>query len=563
LFGKTKILKTKYPMPTVANSQVPNKFLSPYSSLLLFVVCLFVTAFTSLTDKYSEGMNLVPLMFFILGFTGLVLWGVLVFYKKRNPAKVENNKHKIFTTEKVVFFLISIGVVFRLIYILYTDVGVADISTQMRQHDVFYFGDIKNNYRHSSYIEWFYNNFSLPSVSPEGLRQYYHPPLHHFVSAMWMRLLTTLGASYNYAVESIQILTLFYSSACMLICAKIFEFLKFKGMAIILPMAIVCFHPTFIIMSGSVNNDMLSVVLAFGAVYATMVWYKNPNIKNIIVIALLIGGSMMSKLSGGLIAPAVAFVFLVVLIRNMKDKGAGKGFVSMLPQFAVFALICVPLGLWWRIRTASLFNVPLTYVPSLSETADQYLGEYSFFERLFTVPFESIKNVFVAWGYNGFDYNEYNPFLSLIKTAIFGEFTLFNIKSYDVSFVDALGNIFSHILFWSSIVITAFAIWGAIYSVVKKKYSYDLTLTVMFLLIGGVIFGNYVNFCFQYPFTCTQNFRYCVPLIIVGGVFVGILCNYIRKSKGQISNIMKWVFPAVVTVFCVSSAGVYILLGLV
>ncbi|MBR4282731.1 MAG: hypothetical protein IKT35_03350, partial [Clostridia bacterium] len=347
--AKANFTKKNIDVKPLTNDVEANvNFLPKCSFGLLVIASLFVTVFHALNDAHSTGTNFVPLVFSILTLVGIALYGVVVLFKDNLLSKeiittaviggvgasvllliaicsnqtgmiigamgltlifavgVYMYHTKTLTTEKMVFLLIATGFILRLAYIFYTDVGVSGFSNQDRQHDVFYFNSDTDSFRHSSYIEWFYNNFSLPTVKPEGLNQYYHPPLHHFVSAMWMRLLTTLGMSYNGAVEGIQILTLFYSSACMIIGAKILQFMKLKGMAFILPLAVICFHPTLIIMSGSVNNDMLSVVLAFGAIYATMVWYKNPTIKNIVVVALCIGGSMTTKLSGGLIAPAVA-----------------------------------------------------------------------------------------------------------------------------------------------------------------------------------------------------------------------------------------------------------------
>ncbi len=601
--GKAKSTKQNIVKPQTDVIEAKVNYLPKYSFGLLVVAFLYATFFHALCDVHSQGTNFVPLVFAILTLVGITLYGVVVLFKDNLLSKeiiatsvvggigtsllliiaISSNqvgmmvgamgltlilgigiymyKTKTLTAEKMIFLLIATGFILRLAYIFYTDVGVAGISTQDRQHDVFYFNSDTDNFRHSSYIEWFYNNLSLPKVKPEGLNQYYHPPLHHFISAMWMRVMTTLGMSYNGAVESIQLLTLFYSCACMIISAKILQFIKLKGMALILPLSVICFHPTLIIMSGSVNNDMLSVALAFGGVYATMVWYKNPTIKNIIVVALCIGGSMMSKLSGGLIAPAVAVVFLVGLIKNIKKHGVDidKGIISMLPQFGIFALICVPLGLWWQIRTATLFDVPLTYVPSLAENSSQFLGEYSTLERLFGMPIESLKNIFVIWDTNGFNYNEYSIFLGLIKTALFGEFTLFNVVYGNT--VTSVGNIFCYLLFISCIMLTAVAVWGIVYSLVKKKYIVDLTLTVMFLLVGLVILINYVKFCFDYPFTCTQNFRYCVPLLLVGATFTGNLYTEILNNKDKFSKIMKWTIPLCVGLFCLSSSMVYILLG--
>lgn len=233
----------------------------------------------------------------------------------------------------------------------------------------------------------------------------------------------------------------------------------------------------------------------------------------------------------------------------------------MLPQFALFGLVCVPLGLWWQIRTSALFHVPLTYVPSLSESSDQFLGGYSGLERLLTFPVESIKNVFVVWSSNGFDYNEYNSILGLFKTAVFGEFELFDLNVTPKLLLEYLGGLFSKILFWSSIAVTLLATVGAVCSVVKRKYTKDFSLIIMFFIIGAVVLGNYINFCFRYPFTCTQNFRYCVPLLIVGAVFLGILCQNVEKYKSKFYKTMKWIIPGVVAVFSASSLMVYTLLG--
>lgn len=580
------------------------KILPKHSFWLLAVACIFSAGIVSMGDKLNEGFNFAPIVFFsiagvvwiLLGFfnvykydfknlinyiiwifSAVVVGGVLCLSLiNENPgvaviltglpivivAAAVLLYLKKLNTQNAVMLLFALGFILRLAYILYTDVGVAGVSGQMRQHDVFYFNTPNDQYyRHSDYIEWFYNNFSLPKVKPQGLRQFYHPPLHHFTSAIWMRINTFLGCSYSTAVENIQVLTLFYSSACMIISAKILQFLKLKGMAVILPLSVICLHPTLIIMSGSVNNDMLSTVLAFGAVYATMVWYKKPSLKNIIVIALCIGGSMTAKLSGGLVAPAVALVFLVVLINKTKSKGFQKGFVGMIPQFCIFALICVPLGLWWQIRNAMLFDVPLTYVPSLSYEDPNYLGNIKGLDRLFNLSSDTLKNIFVAIkSENG--YSEYNVFLGIIKTAVFGEYTLFKAGREMSQALVSFAVIICKILFWSCVALVGFSIWGIVHSLAKKRFVYDWVITAMFLLVAGVIIGNYVNFCFQYPFTCTQNFRYCVPVLLSGMVFTAMLCRDMFKSKSLVMKISRYAIITTTVVFCLSAVTVYTLLGM-
>lgn len=100
----------------------------------------------------------------------------------------------------------------------------------------------------------------------------------------------------------------------------------------------------------------------------TLRWSYKPCMRNIIFLALAIGLGMSSKLSVAYMAPATALVFLWKLLHT-------RGWIcSLLPQFIVFALICLPLGLWWYIRCYVLFGLLFGYVPALSTDSSQYLG---------------------------------------------------------------------------------------------------------------------------------------------------------------------------------------------
>ena len=94
-------------------------------------------------------------------------------------------------------------------------------ATSVRQHDA---GGTNG---HIPYMEYIYNNLSLPKVTMTGVNQNYHPPLHYILCAAWLKLQTLLGGEgfYACAVENIQILTLFYSSAAMLVSRSLFRLL--------------------------------------------------------------------------------------------------------------------------------------------------------------------------------------------------------------------------------------------------------------------------------------------------------------------------------------------------
>ena len=78
-----------------------------------------------------------------------------------------------FTDENITNIIIIIGILLRTMYIIYTPITE-------RQHDVDYF-----NYEgHLSYINTIYETGKLPETNEW---QYYHPPLHHFLSAVWLK----------------------------------------------------------------------------------------------------------------------------------------------------------------------------------------------------------------------------------------------------------------------------------------------------------------------------------------------------------------------------------------
>ena len=90
---------------------------------------------------------------------------------------------------------------------------------------------------------------------------------------------------------------------------KIFKEFSLKRWGLLIPFAIVCFHPSLILLSGSINNDMLCLTFMMASILMAIRWYKNPRIRTILPVALCIGLAMMSKFSGALVAPAVAFLF--------------------------------------------------------------------------------------------------------------------------------------------------------------------------------------------------------------------------------------------------------------
>ncbi len=461
----------------------------------------------------------------IIGFSLIVVTGILLYFKGN------------LNQRNMVLLLFFAGFILRLQYILYT-------GCMERQHDVEVFG---SGHGHSGYIEYLYSELRLPDFDVREVWQFYHPPLHHVISAVFLKFFSALGVEYNLALEGLQSLTLFYSSLCMLISYRIIRELGIKGGAALASFAVIAFHPTFIIFAGSINNDLLSLTFQLAAILYTIRWYKNKTLCNIIVIALCIGLGMMTKLSAWMVAPAVAFVFLYSLIEDLKAKRNKLSFY--IKQYSVFAIVCVPLGLWWSIRNYILYSVPPNYIPLLEFDNPQYIGFHSVSTRLFDFGWHQFQSVFDMWGN---PYYEYNPTVGLLKTAMFGE--SINDSTYPQISISGTA------LFWLGTALALIGFAYMLYFLISSKCK--LELTDWFLLgLFIVIFVMYYYFCISFPFTCTQNIRYASPLILVGSIYIGKSVERQKAGNGRGRVAYLSIIYSLVGLFCLFSMVTYTLIG--
>ncbi len=447
--------------------------------------------------------------------------------------------------EQILMLLFIAGFLLRLFYVLYTPLN---LESHIRQHDLFDFGSGKG---HIGYIEWFYNNgLKLVDQDPTTITQFYHPPLHHFLAAMWMRILTTCGFRYERAAASIQFLTLFYSSCCMFLSARIFRMLHLKKNGLILATAVIAFHPTFILLAGSINNDMLSILFIFLTVYATIRWYYNPSSRNILLIALSIGFGMMTKLSVAMVAPPVALVFLIRFLQGSKAKR-----IRLFGDFVAFGCVCIPLGLWYSIRNLVLYDVPLGYVMKLSDTDAQYIGNYTLWQRLFDFSQQPFTNVFANRVSTGADYYEYNLFAGIAKYSVFGEY---NLEAYAEGITP-----FCVALLAFNILLIVLAVGSTVWCLIRKNRYLKRNMKIFLGSYYILMLVQYVVFCMQYPHTCSMDFRYITPTLIINALCLGIVTEESSRlaKTNETARVLSHV-PVIATVlFSLSSTIVYLYLG--
>lgn len=441
-------------------------------------------------------------------------------------------------TQRTALLLMGISFFLKFYYVFYT-------SVYERQHDVSKFGGNKG---HTGYIEYLLFHHSLPDFDPRERWQFYHPPLHHAISALWIDLSENLlGVGHDPARESLQTLTLFYAMVILITAYRILRHFKLQGMGLYAPLLLIAFHPSFTLFSGSINNDILSVAFIFGAVLCTLQWYDNPTMKGILKIALCVGLGMMTKMSAALVAVPIAVVFLVVLVQKLRRREW-----NILGQYGAFAAVCVPLGLWYPIRNLVRFDVPLTYVQELSTGLRQYIGDQSFSSRITDFSPKQFHSVFEQWlQQDGSGYNEYNPMIALLKNALFGEYINESTLAYRQAAI-----LLAEIFFWLNVLIAA----GALVCMIVlcfRKCAMNRMQKIFFVSFYLVMMVNFYYLAASSPFTCSMNFRYIMPTILIGALFFGMAVQELRQRKTKAAGALAVGMQVLCGCFAVCSFVLY------
>lgn len=482
--------------------------LIPYLLSSVFILVCYVFFYDLALQDDGYGIEKIEkiMMFSILGIIFVSL--IVAYFNKLS-----------FT--KLIAVIILIGIIMRLGYMLYT-------SYDLRQHDL---GEIDSP-GHLGYIYTIFKTWQLPSSNSQ---QFYHPPLFHIFGAIAMKISSIFTSDETTLLNSIRLIPCLASTFTLIVSYKILKNLHFSKKAIILALSIVAVHPTFIILSASINNDMLSIFFLSLTILYLIKWYNNKCIKNIVLMALALGLGMMTKLSVVLMAPVIALVFIYAFMKKKrKDKG------NLLSQYLIFGAVSVPLGLWYSIRNFLLFNQSLGYVLKLSTRLQMYLGEKSLVSRFFSFPIaELTKNIFPNVE------SDYNIIVYMIKSSLFGEWSY---KGYEIPAI---------FLTVTSMILILISLISMVYVFMlgkdKKMRFAKWVLGLIFL----IQIASYIKFNIDYPFGCTMDFRYIVITIFTGAAFIAAAYDILSKRHKHLSNIIFIILCLLILLFAVSSIWFY------
>ena len=97
---------------------------------------------------------------------------------------------------------------------------------------------------------------------------------------------------------------------------KILKALDVNGSGLFIGLAFMVFHPATIIMAGSVNNDMLTILFMCLIILEAIKWIQNKDLAGLIRLALYIGFGMITKLNSAVLAIPLGLIFLMHWLRK-------------------------------------------------------------------------------------------------------------------------------------------------------------------------------------------------------------------------------------------------------
>ncbi len=385
--------------------------------------------------------------------------------------------------EHLTALIILLGIGVRVYYILATD-------WNERQHDVFVF----DTQGHAGYIYTLMKTGRLPETNT-GL--FYHPPLHHYIMSVVGNMLSKAINTTDQVFETLQLLPAYYSLMCGLVFLKILDIFKLRQESKLLFFALFMLHPSLIIFSGSINNDILCLLLSMCAVLYLMRFWDKQSMKNAVLMGAFLGLAMMAKVSAVTMAIVIAVVFVIRLIRPTD----GRSRKSVLINELCFGAVSIPLGMWYPIRNLIKFHQPLGYVMPIGKSHPLYCGDKSFLERFVLLPVKELfKNTYCI------PEEDYNIPIYTIKCSLFGEYT-FDFPKWAVVSLLIL-----------NCALILFCVFAAVYAVIKK-HPHAMVLTT----VSAVTVLFFVYFNIQYPNGCSMDFRY-ISLCLSTALAVSALC---------------------------------------
>ena len=544
---------------TSEEGSVKEKKITPSKLLAHFIVAVLVLVFIYLSYTIIKPLNKqfnttnggVAKAYIAILFSLVVFSYIVLAIKKKNTFEVN------------LFYIMLVSFLIRLCYMLYT-------TGHTRQYDTW----SENHNAHYDYALYIFDNWHLPNhtFTESNIYQFYHPPLHYFVSAVWMKVYSGIGFNPTLTTDtdalycSVQILSTFYTFLITWYAVKTIRLLNLSKLATYIGAIFVCFYPRLFQFSGQINNDVLATLLVICSIFRLFKYkIEGHSYKDFLLCGLYLGLAMMTKLSAVIVALGYGLYFLYELIISIMKKDGSVELKKLLIQYSLFLVISVPLGLWFQFYAHAVYGIPFNFVFRALNAklftgtrgyvlARDYLDIAYYDKNNYGILYENwfvnflarfvspfLVQDYVQSGMYANAFNSYNILTYAIKSTIFGEFSYWGGEGFGV-----VALIMGYI-FWFSLVIIS--IYNAL------KYRGDIVFMIAALVTCSII-AFYLYLQISMPYGCSMDARYIVSILLPLGILTAKNISMLEKQN-KTDKYMSYILSVSSVSFVLASALFY------
>jgi hypothetical protein len=423
-----------------------------------------------------------------------------------------------FISNKAVIFILLGGFLIRLLYFWVTPYG-------LRTHDV---------EGHIPYIEYVLKNWSIPPRNSGW--ETYQPPLYYFFAALVYKAANLAGVTSTHSLyRLLQFVSLLLSMGFLGSSLLIFENIgahlpvfhkpgngsdpipetpgakSKKGRFIGVMLGLVAFWPSNIMHSVRIGNDgMFYFFYALGLLFLIK-WYYDNTDRSLYTGFVCAALCFITKANALILYGVIAIIYLLKFITD-KDRDIRQYLIRAVVLLILFA---AGFGITFGAAVAEKMKGSTEHfmVPNMGNLGGQEVGNqlknYVWFDlpEFITEPYTD------PWGDRGGRQYFWNY---LFKTGLVGEF------QFDTPFHRTVTILLSSLFLG----LLGYVITGLIWLILKKEWQeHGILLLNLILLIGAAIL-----FRISIPASCSNDFRYILPVLISFGFFYGYTLAICRRK---------------------------------
>ncbi|MCL2284283.1 MAG: glycosyltransferase family 39 protein [Fibromonadales bacterium] len=361
-------------------------------------------------------------------------------------------------------FLVILGISIRLIYSSYTDM----------------FDRVYDLHGHLEYIKIIADESRIPATGETWSS--YHPPLYYLIGALIKK---AFPGNYQVALVTFAMLISFVSIA---FGVALLQNLNTRRRFLFLSGLLFVSWPGFVISSTRVGNDVPAYLGMFICIYYAQKWWENQTAKYMILASLGAAIGIMLKASGVAVAGVWVFIWIIGTLRTLK----------LAPVKTIIICLVMALAAVFASQSRMILakNVYLTH-----ETGNQALrvnnslGNFIYFDskEYLTVPYLNTYD----------DRGGRQYFLNFaIKSSLFGEYRVWSSE---------FGNNLALLIAFTTLFLLALSVVGLF---APNNNMFPI------ILFFFALFASLVGMKAMYPYSCLQDVRYIMPILLPLSVFI-------------------------------------------